>query len=63
MPNDLIIDGIPINADPSKTVLEVAKEIGIVIPTLCHHKALTPYGACRLCLVETIWKGKLSRRR
>lgn len=60
MPNDLIIDGIRINADPSKTILEVAKEIGIFIPTLCHHKALNPYGACRLCLVETIWKGKSS---
>lgn len=60
MPKDLIIDGIRVDADPSKTLLEVARETGIKIPTLCHHKALTPYGACRICLVETIWKGKSS---
>lgn len=62
MPEDLIIDGIRTNADPSKTILEVASELGISIPTLCHHKALSPYGACRICLVETIWKGKSSLR-
>ncbi len=62
MPKDLIIDGIRVNTDPSKTILEKAKEIGISIPTLCNHKALLPYGACRICLVETIWKGKSSLR-
>ena len=58
MPKDLIIDGIRVESDPSKTVIEVAQELGINIPTLCHHKALTPYGACRICIVETIWNGK-----
>ncbi|MFH1776841.1 MAG: 2Fe-2S iron-sulfur cluster-binding protein [Candidatus Omnitrophota bacterium] len=37
-----------------KTILEVSADIGIKIPTLCFHKELTPYGACRLCLVEII---------
>ena len=60
MPKDLIIDGIRVEANPSKTILEVAQEIGINIPTLCHHKALTPYGACRICIVETKWKAKSS---
>ena len=54
----LIIDGIEVEPDPNRTVLEVAEEIGIHIPTLCYHKALTPYGACRICTVETIWKGR-----
>jgi ferredoxin len=35
-------------------VLEVAKSLGIHIPTVCYHEALKPYGACRLCIVEAI---------
>jgi len=54
----LIIDGIEIEPDPSKTVLEKARELGIHIPTLCYHPSLPPYGACRLCTVEIIWKGR-----
>jgi NADH dehydrogenase/NADH:ubiquinone oxidoreductase subunit G len=42
-----------------RTVLEVALEQGIEIPTLCYHKELTPYGACRLCLVEIVGGGRL----
>ncbi len=54
----LIIDGIEVEPNPERTVLEVAQEAGIEIPTLCSHKSLMPSGACRLCLVETIWKGR-----
>lgn len=43
-----------LQVEEGKTVLEVALEQGIKIPTLCYHKELTPYGACRLCLVEII---------
>ena len=34
------------------TILEVARENGIYIPTLCYHESLAPIGACRLCVVE-----------
>jgi len=34
------------------TILELATEQGIQIPTLCYHSDLTPTGACRLCVVE-----------
>lgn len=34
------------------TVLRAAELAGITIPTLCDHPDLTPYGGCRLCLVE-----------
>jgi heterodisulfide reductase subunit A len=54
----LIIDGHEIEADQNRTVLEAAVELGIEIPTLCTYRGLTPYGACRVCVVETIWKGK-----
>ncbi len=58
MAKKLIIDGHSVEADPSRTVLEVASELGIHIPALCHYKGLSAYGACRICLVETIWKGR-----
>ncbi len=46
------IDGQDYQASPDRTVLQVARENGISIPTLCHHEALEPFAACRLCVVE-----------
>lgn len=54
------IDGRPVRADHRETVLEVARRCGVEIPTLCHHEALEPAGACRLCLVE-VAKGDWSK--
>ncbi|MFQ5791002.1 MAG: 2Fe-2S iron-sulfur cluster-binding protein, partial [Acidobacteriota bacterium] len=48
----LTIDGKTVEVEQGSTVLEAAEKLGIQIPTLCHHKALLPYGACRVCLVE-----------
>jgi len=47
----LTIDGRTIQTE-KKTVLEAAMEAKVRIPTLCHDEALSPYGACRLCVVE-----------
>ena len=49
---NLTIDGRNIQAKAGKTILEVAQEGGINIPILCHHPALPPEGACRMCMVE-----------
>ena len=46
------IDGMPVIASEGATVLEAARGAGIAIPTLCYDPGLTPYGACRLCIVE-----------
>lgn len=46
-----------LQAEKGTTILEAAIEEGIKIPTLCYHKELIPYGACRLCLVEVIKRG------
>ena len=54
------IDGREFTAEEGQTILQVARENGIDIPTLCHHEAIEPYGACRLCIVE-ISKGRRSR--
>jgi bidirectional [NiFe] hydrogenase diaphorase subunit len=48
----LKIDGRDCGAREDETILEVAKENGIDIPTLCHLDGLSDVGACRLCLVE-----------
>ncbi len=48
----VIIDGQEIEAEEGQTLLQVAQSAGIYIPTLCYHKALSPYGSCRLCVVE-----------
>lgn len=56
----LNIDGRELKAEKEQTILQVARENGIDIPTLCYHEALEPYGACRLCIVE-ISKGGRSR--
>ena len=49
---NLTIDGRALTAAKGKTILEVARENGIFIPTLCHHPAIKPIGSCRLCVVE-----------
>ena len=48
----LTIDDKKVEVEDGSTVLQAAEKLGIYIPTLCHHKSLAPYGACRLCLVE-----------
>jgi heterodisulfide reductase subunit A len=55
---DLTIDDQKISLEPGKTVLDACQQMGIKIPTLCHHRALPPYGACRLCLVEVEERGR-----
>jgi formate dehydrogenase alpha subunit len=46
------INGKAYQAQPGMTVMEVADANGIRIPRLCYHKALSPIGACRICVVE-----------
>jgi bidirectional [NiFe] hydrogenase diaphorase subunit len=48
----LVIDGKDVSAREDQTILEVARENGIRIPTLCHLDGLTAIGACRVCVVE-----------
>lgn len=49
---NLTIDGKQVEVPEGKTVLQAAEMAGIDIPTLCNHSNLTPYGGCRLCMVE-----------
>jgi heterodisulfide reductase subunit A len=54
----ITIDGQPIEVEEETTILEAAQRLSIAIPTLCHHPALEPYGACRLCTVEVVQNGR-----
>ena len=56
----LTIDGREIQAEEGTTILKAASKANIPIPHLCSNDELTPYGACRLCVVE-IQHGKRSR--
>ncbi len=49
---NLTIDGRAVQAKKGSTILDVARENGIFIPTLCYHQALHPIGSCRICVVE-----------
>jgi bidirectional [NiFe] hydrogenase diaphorase subunit len=48
----LRIDGKSVSARGEQTILELAREHGIPIPTLCHLEGLSEAAACRMCLVE-----------
>ncbi|MHC5036785.1 MAG: 2Fe-2S iron-sulfur cluster-binding protein [Planctomycetota bacterium] len=48
----LKINGLPVTVEEGTTLLEAARFLGFPIPTLCHMDGLSPYGACRLCMVE-----------
>ena len=49
---EIRIDGLDVQTEEGSYILDVARFYGIEIPTLCHHEGLSPYGACRLCIVE-----------
>ncbi len=55
----LTINGQPVSATEEQTILDVAREHGIDIPTLCHFDGLSEHAGCRLCLVEIAGSPKL----
>ncbi|BDG05770.1 bidirectional hydrogenase complex protein HoxU [Anaeromyxobacter oryzae] len=48
----LTLDGKPVSAGPDETILDLCREHGVPLPTLCQLDGLSAVGACRLCLVE-----------
>ena len=48
----ITIDGVQVNTQPGKMVLEAAIEGGIYVPYLCYHPGMKPFAACRMCVVE-----------
>ena len=54
----ITIDGQRLEVEPETTILEAAKSIGVFVPSLCHSELVEAYGACRLCSVEILRRGK-----
>ncbi|HET6494789.1 MAG TPA: 2Fe-2S iron-sulfur cluster-binding protein, partial [Thermoleophilia bacterium] len=52
------INGVEVEAEAGTSLLDAIRHHGFEVPSLCHHEALTPYGACRLCLVEIAKGGR-----
>lgn len=57
MPVKVIIDGREVVLEKPTTILNAARRAGIDIPSLCYDERLSPYGSCRLCLVEVKGRG------
>jgi len=55
----ITLNGIEVSGHPGMSILDLAREAGVIIPTLCHDPCLAPYGACRVCLVEDERNGAL----
>lgn len=56
----LTINGTSLSFEPGATILEVARQAGIDIPTLCWYPKLTVVGNCRICLVSIKGQNKLA---
>jgi len=48
-----------IRAEKGETILSALNRNGIIIPTLCRMKDLSPTGACRMCVVEVEGRDRL----
>ncbi len=55
----LTINGLIASGRVGMTILDLAREMGIYIPTLCYDPSLSLAGACRICLVEEEKTGAL----
>lgn len=53
----MFIDGMPVEINGEKNLLELIRKTGIKMPTFCYHTELSIYGACRMCMVENKWGG------
>ncbi len=57
----LNINGREVSGHKGQTILQIARENGIEIPTMCYDDRLEIYGACGLCVVEIKGSPKLAR--
>ncbi|MEP7228349.1 MAG: 2Fe-2S iron-sulfur cluster-binding protein, partial [Gemmatimonadales bacterium] len=46
------IDGMPVSVPKGTTIIEAAKQAGILVPHYCYHPSLPSPALCRMCLVE-----------
>ncbi len=52
------IDGKEFSAAPERTILDIAAENGITIPSLCHNQQISRTTSCFVCLVKDVKSGR-----
>ncbi|HET7676320.1 MAG TPA: FAD-dependent oxidoreductase [Candidatus Limnocylindrales bacterium] len=52
------VDGRQVTGRAGQTILEVCRDNGIEIPTLCYEPKLPGFGACRMCVVDVDGEGQ-----
>src|SRR6056297_1999685 len=55
----MVINRQPVEAEAGTTLLQLARELGIEIPTLCHWDGIPPMNSCMLCVVRDARSGQL----
>ncbi len=55
--NHVTVDGVQVELNGERNVLELVRKAGIDLPTFCYHSELSIYGACRMCVCEIEGKG------
>jgi heterodisulfide reductase subunit A len=55
---EVIINEKKVEVEEGTKLINAIEKAGFSVPTLCYHKALSPYGACRLCVVEVKTPGR-----
>ena len=54
------INELAVEIEQGTSILDAARQIGVIIPTLCYHKDLCVAGNCRVCVVEIVGQKRLS---
>ncbi len=55
---NFILDGKAVSAQPGQTILDVAKNSDISIPTLCHNQKISRTTSCFVCVVKDVKSGR-----
>ena len=53
------INDLDVSAREDESIISVAREYGVTIPSLCNLEGLSVWGACRLCVVEIVGSNRL----
>ena len=54
------VDGVHVQMNGERNVLELVRKAGIDLPTFCYHSELSVFGACRMCVCEIEGKGLMA---
>lgn len=55
---EIVVDAQRYKVEEDERIIQIARDRGIKIPSLCYHPALSAAGACKLCVVECLVPGR-----